>query len=535
MNWILTVYTAVMAVVLLLCLMTFRYKREFFCGLDKQAHRLRLFYGNAAFLLDHVHRYLHKVNFEQVRLKLSRIHVDKADEKEVYLYMVSRLALSWMVFILVAGVGYIKCIEAVFSQPEKVTALDRPKAGEGDAVYPLVVKHGRDTGSINVTVPERKMTAQEAEEILRAHIPELMKKVLGKNDSPTHVTEDLHLIYELSDGISVTWEIDDTTLLEPSGRIHWEQMAGMESIEEVEDIKEETATVNCRAVLSLYEYKHDVEMVFVLDRRDRALAKVINDKIEWLSEKMEDPVELSLSEIMEEYDVIFYKKTEKPGVVYLFAAILSAIVIWLAKGKDTDRILEQRRQQLQADYAGIVSKLTILQEAGMTVLGAWDKIIDDYEKQQLSEQTQKRRTPKRRYRKQKERETAKRQVKQYRWEGSGKQYVVKKRYAYEEMKYARQLMYKGYSESEAYLVFGKRCGLHRYMKFANLLEQNIRKGTKGLKEILRAEVLEAFEERKALARKKGEEAGTKLLLPMGMMLVISIVIIIVPAILSFNI
>ena len=96
-------------------------------------------------------------------------------------------------------------------------------------------------------------------------------------------------------------------------------------------------------------------------------------------------------------------------------------------------------------------------------------------------------------------------------------------------------MKMGYSETEAYLEFGRRCGIHSYVKFAGLLEQNIKKGTKGLKEILNNEVTEAFEERKALARKRGDEAGTQLLIPMVIMLIISIVIIIVPAILSFNI
>ena len=61
-----------------------------------------------------------------------------------------------------------------------------------------------------------------------------------------------------------------------------------------------------------------------------------------------------------------------------------------------------------------------------------------------------------------------------------------------------------------------------------------RKGTKGLAEILENEVNDAYEDRKALARKKGEEAGTKLLLPMGIMLVISMAIIIIPAFLSMG-
>jgi len=88
------------------------------------------------------------------------------------------------------------------------------------------------------------------------------------------------------------------------------------------------------------------------------------------------------------------------------------------------------------------------------------------------------------------------------------------------------------SEQQAYEAFGKRCRLSMYVRFANLLEQNLRKGTKGLSERLSDEVREAFENRKALAIRLGEEAGTKLLLPMIMLLIIVIVICVVPAFLS---
>jgi hypothetical protein len=44
----------------------------------------------------------------------------------------------------------------------------------------------------------------------------------------------------------------------------------------------------------------------------------------------------------------------------------------------------------------------------------------------------------------------------------------------------------------------------------------------------------AFEERKQTARKQGEEAGTKLLLPMMLMMGIVLVIIILPAYFSFG-
>ena len=59
------------------------------------------------------------------------------------------------------------------------------------------------------------------------------------------------------------------------------------------------------------------------------------------------------------------------------------------------------------------------------------------------------------------------------------------------------------------------------------MSQNLRKGTKGLSELLKLESIQAFEERKARAKRLGEEAGTKLLLPMFLMLVVVLIIVIV--------
>ena len=105
---------------------------------------------------------------------------------------------------------------------------------------------------------------------------------------------------------------------------------------------------------------------------------------------------------------------------------------------------------------------------------------------------------------------------------------------YEEMLITCHEIESGVGEARAYERFGERCGLHRYRKFCSLLVQNLRKGTRGLVQLLEQEVSDAFEERKNLAKKSGEEAGTKMLFPMMMMFGIIIVIIMVPAFLSLQ-
>ena len=73
------------------------------------------------------------------------------------------------------------------------------------------------------------------------------------------------------------------------------------------------------------------------------------------------------------------------------------------------------------------------------------------------------------------------------------------------------------------------------MRLGGLLTQNMKKGSRHLFESLDQEIEEAFEERKRHAKKAGEEAGTKMLMPMMLLLVTTIIIILYPAFASFQI
>ena len=65
------------------------------------------------------------------------------------------------------------------------------------------------------------------------------------------------------------------------------------------------------------------------------------------------------------------------------------------------------------------------------------------------------------------------------------------------------------------------------------MSQNLRRGNRRLLEVLERESTEAFEERKRYARVQGETAAAKLLIPMVLQLVIVLIILIVPACISF--
>ena len=167
----------------------------------------------------------------------------------------------------------------------------------------------------------------------------------------------------------------------------------------------------------------------------------------------------------------------KAGILVLLAGLL---VYWIKVERPKEN-KKKRERQMMADYPDIIAKLTVLTGAGLSLPQTWMRLTADYE--------------------------AKRQK-------------TGVRYAYEEMAATgRQI----------------QIGLHAYIKLGNLLEQNMKKGTKGLSDMLQTEAYQAFEERKHQVRRAGEEISTRLLVPMFMMFGVVLVIILVPALLSLTI
>jgi hypothetical protein len=138
--------------------------------------------------------------------------------------------------------------------------------------------------------------------------------------------------------------------------------------------------------------------------------------------------------------------------------------------------------------------MVLMLGAGMTVRRSWEQLIKDFDRNHHQE-------------------------KEERW-------------LYKEMNYAIRQMQTGVPEIEVYISFGRRTELNQYMKFSQLLIQYIRKGSRGMQEIMQQEVYEAEKQRRDLARRLSETAGTKLLLPMMLLLIVVIMIVMVPAFLS---
>ena len=371
--------------------------------------------------------------------------------------------------------------------------IRRPDPGQGDAEYVLYVTGlSEEETPVTFTVGEREYDGGEAEAVFQKAWEETLLSVPGENTSLSEVRSDLPLPGWLDGyGLRLRWFSEDPELLDNYGKVQEESQ---------EALTEAGKTIWLRAVVSSTTQEREYQLPVTVkpkiwteeERRERDLSQAIAAA----DESQRTREWLTLPEEFEGMPLEYKDETEDPSVFFPVMGFAMAAVYGLKDRQEAQKEKKRRDRQLLLDYSEILSRIMVFPGAGMTVRGAWEKIVEDYEK---------RREEKR----------------------SGR------RYAYEEMAKTSYQMAAGKAEGEAYEEFGRRCGLQPYMKFAGLLIQNRKEGMKNLNQVMQQEMKSAFEERKNLARRQGEEAGTKLLAPLFAMLGVVMVMVMVPAMLAF--
>lgn len=332
---------------------------------------------------------------------------------------------------------------------------------------------------VSINLEPVELNPQAALELFQKAVDKIRKEI------PKNTSSDLNLPGQ-TDGIDIFWLSSDEKLIAPDGKVNpYELEIGQER------------EVNLTAVLSLGEYRfeYDFEIKVQCPDIDTIEKKTlwINSRIKKYLEDNTDKQHLTLPENIEGINVRYELQSDNnPALIVI--GFLGVAAIFLARRLDIKNKEKIKMRQLEIDYCEVVSKLVLLMGAGLTIRNAWEKTVADYQAQKK---------------------------------------VSGERIVYEEMAVTLNEMASGVPERMVYENFGKRCKLPRYIKLGSLLQQNFVKGSKQLLSLLETESDIAFEERKLLAKKQGEEAGTKLLLPMVLELVVVMAIVMVPALMSF--
>ena len=97
-----------------------------------------------------------------------------------------------------------------------------------------------------------------------------------------------------------------------------------------------------------------------------------------------------------------------------------------------------------------------------------------------------------------------------------------------------QQMNNGMSQKEACQNWGMQFHSEAYQKLALILVQSFTKGSKEASTMMEAEEREAFQRRVERAKQEGEEAATRLLFPMIVLLCQVLLLVMYPALIRFQ-
>ncbi len=104
----------------------------------------------------------------------------------------------------------------------------------------------------------------------------------------------------------------------------------------------------------------------------------------------------------------------------------------------------------------------------------------------------------------------------------------------EEMRETSKLIDNGMPEKEAYADFAERCKIQQIKKLVSVIIQNLEKGSSELARALTEIATETWTEKKNIVKRLGENANTKLIIPMMIMFAGILVMILVPIMTNLN-
>lgn len=393
-----------------------------------------------------------------------------------------------LVACLVLGIGLL-VYDYVDSKILFDGAIPRNQAGGGMVSEELNLRFKDNDSTYTVEVSEKGLTKKQQRKLFNSAIKELENTYLGKNKSADRVMYDLNFKSSYCDGLVVAdFKFDKYGLINNDGRLIYEELKeDGEVVNVIAELRYEDAT-------ELYSF-NIVVLPPSMDTVEGQL-NAIDKAVAFADEKTRTKDYLKLPKSVGDISLKWQKKMNYRGLQLIILGIAAIAGLVAGQKRDAAQASKKLLEEKERDYPMIVSELSILLAAGMSFRKALERIVLRY---------------------------------------SAKKEVSGIRPGYEDMALTYRKMVDGMGEIAALEDIGMKSESKEYRKLAMLLSQNLRKGSKDLLDSLQKEEQYSFELRKQRAMRAGQEASTKLLVPMAGMLFIVIVILVVPALMQMNI
>lgn len=358
--------------------------------------------------------------------------------------------------------------------------IQRNEYGDGPLDVEMEVYGEQFSTEMIYHLEERRYSQKETDDMLPQFLDALERNVLGEDITEAGTRGNLCFAEQLEGyPFTVTYETDRPDLIGREG----------DRIAEIS----EACVVEIEAVITYEEiqYLHVFFATLLPEEKnpEEVWQKELEEYMVYREEAQREEEYVALPQELGGERLSFKeKKNTKGGIVLLLTLVLSGVLFaseYIQKKEDQKKRLEE----IQEEYPAFALRYAMLVSAGLTLRQALQRIAQG---------------------------------------ADGKKPL------YQEIVRGVNELETGVSEGTVYENIGQRCNTPQMRKFGTLLASNLRKGQEGLSELLREEASLAMAERRENIRKKGETAGTKLLFPMLILLLIVFVVIMVPAFSSFT-
>lgn len=467
---------------------------EYFKQLDKKEDPFRMLYPIILYVKTKVSK-VYIVKKQKKRI-FEELYLSKAEEMQ-NLYFYRKVSLMIIVTILSLFLSILAGLSVTNGTILRDEIL-RPVIGKGDSsVNVMYESENGFTGNIDIKVSEKQVSGENVNALFEKAKDCIDSDILGNNLSFQEVTSDLKLIENIPNlSITLKWSVSDSTYINNRGNVY------------NDDLKEEGVVVELKAIMTYYEHQDFYsQWIHILPKKlseKEIFSNALQDTLIQIDQSTREEDSLRLPQQVNEYSLKWNIEKENSAIYLLILSLVASVSVMVGMESSLKNKQKLRNLQMLIDYPEIISKFTLLLNAGMTIRAAFERIAYDYLKKRGRESN-----------------------------GLKKNKEVE-RYAYEELVLVVRELELGKPEAAVYDAFGQRCSLMCYLRFSTIIVQNMKKGTKGIVPMLELEALDAFTERKETAKRLGEEAGTKLLGPMIGMLFIVLLIVLVPAFLNFS-
>jgi hypothetical protein len=425
----------------------------------------------------------------------------EADElAKVHFYAkYSLMTIVFLSFMILSFLTSVKTYKEFIKESEALeVVVDRPEYMDESITKEYVVKIENDGQTyeekVQVVIPDKEPTLEQITENIVKVKERLYTEVLNGNESFDAVTDNLEL-YKKDDlyGASLIWEVSDESIMTNKGRIR------------LENLKEEITDLVLNVTIEIKDSTENVEIPI----------KIIKANPIAMNELLERDLNIALAEEGERNDEVYrlpdnfvsqnedlniswdvYKEEVSfdNSLLLIFLGVLLSILFFRVVDSKLDEKLTNKKNQMQLQFPIFADKFILLYSCGISPVESVKMYLTSNRKS----------------------------------DGKLNYFDKELQYMLEEIEIG------GAALDDAFLKFGKRSRVPDILKFSTLVAQDINRGDKNLSETISNLISDAWAERKKLVLELGNQASTKLLLPMMIMLLMVIIIVITPAVNTFS-